>query len=81
MSDLDDYDDEDNYDEDENPLEKAIEDCGIGPDGLCLLAGTEFCDFECPFRDGGHPFLAGTKEPANIILRPVLGFPREQRHD
>lgn len=21
-------------------------------DGYCLLAGTEYCDFDCPYRDG-----------------------------
>lgn len=44
-------------DPEENEIDKAIDDCGIGPDGSCRLAGTEHCDFECPFRDGGHPML------------------------
>lgn len=25
--------------------------CGRTPDGTCMLAGTEECDFECPYRD------------------------------
>jgi hypothetical protein len=40
----DDY--EDDYDE--------IDDCGMMPDGQCSLAGTEWCDWECPRnRRGG----------------------------
>lgn len=27
-------------------------DCGLGPDGLCYQAGTAWCDFNCPYRDG-----------------------------
>ena len=41
-----------------NQIDDAIEDCGIGPDGCCSLAGTEYCDFECPFRAGGHPCIS-----------------------
>lgn len=26
-------------------------DCGMGPDGICMKAGTEECDFECPHSD------------------------------
>lgn len=25
--------------------------CGMMPDGLCGQAGSEYCDFECPYRD------------------------------
>ena len=25
------------------------DDCGRMPDGTCMLAGTEFCDWECPY--------------------------------
>lgn len=25
--------------------------CGLRHDGYCGNAGTEYCDFECPFRD------------------------------
>ena len=34
--------------------EDAMMECGQLPDHLgggCQLSGTEFCDFECPFRD------------------------------
>ena len=26
-------------------------DCGRGPDGQCSMAGSEWCDWECPLRD------------------------------
>lgn len=26
-------------------------DCGLMPDGQCMSAGTEHCDFDCPNRD------------------------------
>jgi hypothetical protein len=44
--DYDDFDDFDNeYDEDEDDL---MDECGMMPDGYCTLAGTEWCDWECP---------------------------------
>lgn len=42
------------YWEDEEPDldEEEFEfDCGMGSDGLCGYAGSEQCDFECPYRD------------------------------
>lgn len=49
---------EDNYDDDddlrfddEDAIEELLSECGQTPDGYCTLAGTEHCDFECPFRD------------------------------
>ncbi len=33
--------------------EEPEEDCGRQPDGLCLYAGTEFCDWDCPMDGGG----------------------------
>lgn len=35
-------DDEPCDEDEENDME-----CGIGPDGLCQLAGTEWCDWHC----------------------------------
>ena len=35
----------DDYDE----FEAAADECGQLPDGTCVLAGTEFCDWDCPF--------------------------------
>ena len=40
---------DDEFEEDE--YEQALSQCGITQDGYCMLAGTEYCDFECPFRD------------------------------
>jgi hypothetical protein len=39
------------WDVDEDPYEEAVANCGQLPDGTCMLAGSEYCDFECPFRD------------------------------
>jgi hypothetical protein len=50
------YDDDwdEQCDREEDEWEEAVQECGIIPgDGGCQLAGTEYCDFECPFRD--HP--------------------------
>jgi len=38
---------EDDWDE----AEHALEECGQVPGMGCQLAGTEFCDFDCPYRD------------------------------
>lgn len=43
------FDDGDDYEED--PMEAAELDCGLGGDGQCSLAGSEHCDFCCPFRN------------------------------
>lgn len=58
----DDWWDEDDQDRELDEFEEAVEECGIVPgDGGCTLAGTEHCDFECPFRD--HPeWLLGEGE-------------------
>lgn len=34
---------------DEDALEDLMGDCGLQPDGTCLNAGSEDCDFDCPF--------------------------------
>lgn len=36
---------------DDDPFEDAMQNCGVTDDGSCTLAGTEYCDFEYPFRD------------------------------
>ena len=28
-----------------------FDDCGLMPNGLCSMAGSEHCDFSCPHRD------------------------------
>lgn len=49
----DDFDDD--YEPDEwDELEEAAQECGLLPPHLgggCQMAGTEHCDFDCPFRD------------------------------
>jgi hypothetical protein len=47
-----DFDDDDHYELD--PMEEAEMECGLHRDGQCGLAGTEHCDFTCPFRDSEH---------------------------
>ena len=43
---------EDYYEDYEtDPIEEAMEECGLTDEGYCTLAGTEHCDFDCPFRD------------------------------
>lgn len=27
------------------------DDCMLGDDGQCMAAGSEWCEFECPYRD------------------------------
>ena len=54
------YDDDDDFYEDEHgaycdcsecEFEEALMECGQMRDGGCLKAGSEHCDFECPFSD------------------------------
>lgn len=50
----DDYYDLDDSEYDDDDWETAMHECGQLPPHLgggCQLAATEFCDFECPFRD------------------------------
>jgi hypothetical protein len=43
------YDDEVAYDQpDMRDDDDGLDDCGMMADGHCMLAGTEFCDWECP---------------------------------
>jgi len=42
-----DRDDEDDADWDDADWEDIDEECRLMPDGQCLLAGTEFCDWDC----------------------------------
>ncbi|WP_347270339.1 hypothetical protein [Rhizorhabdus histidinilytica] len=37
------FDDDDREDEDD-----LVDQCGKLADGQCMLAGTEFCDWDCP---------------------------------
>jgi hypothetical protein len=36
---------------DEDAINDLMDECGQTPDGYCTLAGTEYCDWECPFSN------------------------------
>ncbi len=36
---------------DDDAIEHLLSECGAADEGYCTLAGTEYCDFECPFGD------------------------------
>lgn len=38
--------DDDDHGEDEE--DEGWDECGMMPDGLCTLAGSEWCDWDCP---------------------------------
>jgi len=46
-----DYDPYDDYDEGGDEFEEALMNCGQLPDGSCTKAGSEECDWECPFSN------------------------------
>lgn len=51
MDDLPDDDNEyDDYDDEWNDCD-LMDECGLGHDGQCSMAGTEHCDFVCPMRN------------------------------
>jgi hypothetical protein len=37
--------------EDDEPDDFDGGECGLMPDGTCSLAGTEWCDWDCPYSD------------------------------
>lgn len=43
-------DDDDGF-SDEDAFDELMDDCGKDRHGHCSMAGSEYCDFECPFRD------------------------------
>lgn len=42
-------------DSESDPLDEAAMECGMGPDGTCLNAGSEWCDWDCPFSGDLSP--------------------------
>ena len=48
---LDDFESDWPDDDDLDAYEEAIAECMLGRDGVCLKAGSEECDWECPLRD------------------------------
>jgi len=58
MSDIDEFEDDyyvkDDFDA-EGDFDAAMRECGVGADGYCGYAGSEFCDWACPMmRFGFH---------------------------
>lgn len=45
-----DYDDDHDEPDDDEAWDELM--CSMGPDGQCGQAGSEYCDFDCPYRDG-----------------------------
>ena len=43
---------DDDGDGPDSALDRAAGECSMMADGQCGQAGSEHCDFECPFRDG-----------------------------
>jgi hypothetical protein len=43
------YDDSIDDDDERDEVEDAMDNCGQMADGLCMYAGSEQCEFECPF--------------------------------
>ena len=45
--------DDDEFDgyTDEDAINDLMDECGQNRDGYCSLAGSKYCEFECPFRD------------------------------
>lgn len=41
--------DEDEAFTDDDAIDELMGECGQTPDGYCTLAGTEYCDWDCPF--------------------------------
>lgn len=37
------------HENEEDEFERAMDECGQTQDGGCMLAGTEYCDWDCPF--------------------------------
>lgn len=58
----DDYDFEDFGDDELDEYEMALGECGQDGEGFCMLIGTEYCDWDCPFSNE----LAGSQ----WVVRP-----------
>lgn len=41
----------DELDESDEEYDWLEQECGLMADGQCGMAGTEHCDFSCPYRD------------------------------
>lgn len=54
-------DGDDDWDQSDDGEDEDLFDCGWVPGIGCQMAGTEECDFECPFRDDNHKGLRLTR--------------------
>lgn len=57
----------------EDEFDRALGECGLTDEGVCMLAGTEHCDWECPFpvwRDRPRP--RREKEPMELKTARAL---------
>lgn len=62
-------------DHDEDDEEDADVDCGLTDEGLCMYAGSEWCDFECPYRDVVPNRMSlpnRTAEPEAPVSNPAI---------
>lgn len=51
LTDPNDHDDEDDfYDDDLEDEDDLYDDCGMTSEGLCMYAGSEWCDWSCPLQ-------------------------------
>lgn len=54
---VEDYADDPDFDDTNNDND-FFDECGLGPDGLCSMAGSEDCDWECPYNPDGAAAVA-----------------------
>lgn len=54
------------FEDDEDEFDPADE-CMLMPDGQCMAAGSEWCDFECPYRDS--ELFAGSRANLEMLKR------------
>lgn len=63
------WEDEDDFPE-EDPMEDefSLDECGFIPSKGCLLAVTEDCDFDCPWRDMFYKTLSEERGSSSTSL-------------
>jgi hypothetical protein len=79
--------DYDEWDDEYDEWEDHLAECGMYEDGLCTMAGSEWCDFECLIgrayeqeleaqEAGGHlaELTAPLREVANILLEVCMAI-------
>lgn len=66
----DDFDDIDDFEDEE---EDAYVDCALMPNGQCLKAGSEECDWDCPYSHGEHYAGSNLWHKRHLAGMPVEG--------